>query len=126
MLYDYNIRSHENEMTQQAQQLEQEAKTTTDKQKARALYLDAAELYLHLSKTNKANEKIFVQKATELYLKAQEYYRKRDLGFREFAKKISNKVDILRLPELQGNISDLQDVFAMAKNIEEVLADEKK
>ena len=62
----------ENKMTQQAQQLEQEAKTTTDKQKARALYLDAAELYLHLSKTNKANEKIFVQKATELYLKAQE------------------------------------------------------
>ena len=59
-------------MTQQAQQLEQEAKTTADKQKARALYLDAAELYLQLSKTNKTNEKIFVQKATELYLKAQE------------------------------------------------------
>ena len=57
---------------QQAQQLEQQAKTIPDKQKSRALYLDAAELYLQLSKTDKANEKLFVQKATELYLKAQE------------------------------------------------------
>ncbi len=59
-------------MIKQAQQVEQQAKTTNDKQKARALYLDAAELYLQLSKTNKTNEKLFVQKATELYLKAQE------------------------------------------------------
>ncbi|MBI5003173.1 ATP-binding protein [Candidatus Woesearchaeota archaeon] len=57
---------------QQAQQLEQQAKTIPDKQKSRALYLDAAELYLQLSKNDKKNEKLFVQKATELYLKAQE------------------------------------------------------
>ena len=57
---------------QQAQQLEQQAKIIPDKQKSRALYLDAAELYLQLSKNDKANEKLFVQKATELYLKAQE------------------------------------------------------
>src|SRR3989338_2426852 len=57
---------------QQAQQLEQQAKSEIDKTKARSLYLDSAELYLRLSKNDKANEKLFVQKATELYLKAQE------------------------------------------------------
>lgn len=57
---------------QQIQTIENEAKTTPDKQKARALYLDAAEAYLQLSKIDKGNEKKFVEKATELYLKAQE------------------------------------------------------
>lgn len=57
---------------QQIQDIEQQARTTGDKAAARSLFLDAAEKYLHLSKTDKANEKLFVQKATELYLKAQE------------------------------------------------------
>lgn len=56
---------------QEIQKIEAEAKITTDKQKARALYLDAAEAFLQVSKTDKANEKAFVQKATELYLEAQ-------------------------------------------------------
>lgn len=57
---------------QQIQNIEQQARTTIDKAKARELFLDVAEKYLQLSKTEKANEKILVQKATELYLKAQE------------------------------------------------------
>lgn len=61
----------------------------------------------------------------QLYLKAQEYFRKRDQGFRDFAKTISDKVEVLRLPELQGNVSDLSDVLEMAKNIEEVLRNDK-
>jgi transitional endoplasmic reticulum ATPase len=73
MQCDDKIKKRRTKMTvQQAQQLEEQAKTTTDKQKSRALFLDSAELYLQLSKTNKRNEKHFVQKATELYLKAQE------------------------------------------------------
>jgi anion-transporting ArsA/GET3 family ATPase len=60
----------------------------------------------------------------QLYLRAQSYYALRDKGFREFAKNISTDVRVLRLPEIQGNISDLQDVVAMARNIEEVLRNE--
>ena len=60
----------------------------------------------------------------QLYLKAQDYYRIRDRGFQEFAKNISSSIGVVRLPELQGNVSDLADVLEMAKNLEEVL-DEK-
>lgn len=60
-----------------------------------------------------------------LYLRAQNYYRNRDKGFQKFARQISGEVDVLRLPELQGNVSDLQDVLEMAANIGEVITDEK-
>lgn len=61
----------------------------------------------------------------QLYIKAQDYYKKRNQSFQKFSQKISHDVDVLRLPELQGNVSDLQDVLEMAENISEVLTDEK-
>ena len=51
---------------QQAQQIEQQAKNEIDKTKARALYLDAAELYLRLSKNDKANEKLRISLVGEI------------------------------------------------------------
>lgn len=62
----------------------------------------------------------------QLYLKTQEYYRGREKGFQEFATKISDKVDVIRLPELQNNVSDLSDVLEMADNIEEVISEKEK
>lgn len=57
----------------------------------------------------------------QLYIQAQQYYRNRDKGFQDFTKEISDNVDVLRLPEMQNNVSDLQDVLEMADNIEEVI-----
>jgi transitional endoplasmic reticulum ATPase len=57
---------------QQAQKKEQEARQCKDRTKARKLFLDAAEYYLMASQQDRKNEKVFVEKATALYVQAQE------------------------------------------------------
>ncbi|MBI5073318.1 hypothetical protein HZA99_05875, partial [Candidatus Woesearchaeota archaeon] len=93
----------------QIQNIEQQAKTTSDKSKARELFLDAAEKYLQLSKTDKANEKIFLQKATELYLKAQEIPVQQESA-------ISNSFSSAKKPKLSfkdvGGLEQLKEAIA--------------
>jgi transitional endoplasmic reticulum ATPase len=95
---------------QQAQKLESQARQSKDKIQARKYLLDAAELYLNASQQDKKNEKVFVEKATALYVQAQEMQviKKNDTT-PSFA---NVKKPTMRFSDV-GGLEELKDAIAM-------------
>ncbi len=96
---------------QQAQKKEQEARNCRDRTKARTLFLDAAEYYLMASQQDKTNEKVFIEKATALYVQAQEIATtiKQEDTTPSFA---SVKKPTMRFADV-GGLEELKEAIAM-------------
>lgn len=54
------------------------------------------------------------------YLVLQKYYQDKDKSFYQFSKDIPSHIQVIRLPELQNHVSDLDGVFEMTENLKEV------
>lgn len=91
----------------QARSLEIQAHSERDPIRAKKLFLDSAETYIKVAATDKQNEKIYLDKAEELFLKAKAITGKQIIGLDET--KSSAKNWIVKKPSLNfGNVGGLE------------------